>query len=198
MDSSSVVLDVQGVGYKVMAPLSVLSGLPDIGEKMTLYTTMSVSPNTMEFTLYGFNTLSEQQVFTLLTSVNGVGSKVGLSMLSEYVSSDLARIISTNDIKSLTKIPGVGPKLAQRIVLEIGEKIAEFIFSERISQGNKAPNSADKGMLADVIDTLVNLGYSRIDAKKTAERAIATSTEEKDMSGLIRDCLAVLSGTTKS
>src|SRR5688500_10490089 len=97
-EANSVILDVNSVGYRVFVPLSVLSSLPDSGGKATLQTVMSVRED--DISLYGFSTQDEREVFLLLTGVTGVGPKVGLSMLSVYHSSELARMISSNDVKA--------------------------------------------------------------------------------------------------
>src|SRR5215471_13947274 len=110
-NNNSVVLDVNGVGYRVQVPLGVLSSLPEVGGKAMLYTLMVVRED--DITLYGFSTMDEQRTFQILTGVTGVGPKVGLSMLSVLDVGELARAISSNDTRALTKIPGVGPKLAQ-------------------------------------------------------------------------------------
>src|SRR5438105_4098501 len=121
-EANSVVLDVGGVGYRVFVPSSVLSSLPETGGATTLYTVMTVRED--DISLFGFAGVEERQVYQLLTSVTGVGPKVGLAMLSVYSVDELARAISGNDTKELGKIPGVGPKLAQRVALELGERMA--------------------------------------------------------------------------
>ncbi len=195
LESNSVVLDVQGVGYRVYVPLGVLSNLPVIGEQATLYTTLSVSSNTFEFTLYGFASHEEQQVFLLLTSVTGVGARVALSMLSVYYAAELARIVSTNDVKSLTKVPGVGPKLAQRVALELGEKMSEYIYNSRIETFKNEATPVDNETFEDVVEALVNLGYTRQDAKKAAERVISVAVDKKALPQLIREALNLLSNS---
>ena len=197
LEANSVVLDVHGVGYRVFVPLGVLSNLPAVGEQASLFTTLNVSSNTFEFTLYGFASHEEQQVFQLLTSVTGVGSKVALSMLSVFYAEELARIVSSNDVKSLTKVPGVGPKLAQRVALELGEKMSEFIFASRIDTFKSAATVADNESYEDVVEALVNLGYSRPDSKKAAERVISAAANKSDIPQLIREALNLLSSSGK-
>ena len=122
-EANSVVLDVAGVGYRAFVPLNVLSTLAETGQEATLHTVMTVRED--DISLYGFATVEEREIFQIVTSVTGVGAKIGLSMLSVMDSAELARSISGNDVKALTKIPGVGPKLAQRIVLELGERMVQ-------------------------------------------------------------------------
>lgn len=192
-----MVLDVGGVGYRLMVPLGVLSNLPEVGGKATLFTTLSIAANTMELTLFGFARHEEQQVFLLLTSVTGVGPKVALSMLSVLDVADLARAISGSDTKALTKVPGVGPKLAQRVCLELGERMATFLFTARIEQAASPKSAAENEAYEDVVEALINLGYSRPDSRKAAERVIANADDKANTPGLIRDALNLLSSGGK-
>ena len=196
-EASSVVVDVGGVGYRLLVPLGVLSNLPEAGGKTTLFTTLVIAPNTMELTLYGFGRLEEQQVFGVLTSVTGVGPKVALSMLSVLDVADLARAISGSDTKALTKVPGVGPKLAQRICLELGERMAEFLFTARIEQAVSAQTAAENEAYEDVVEALVGLGYSRPDSRKAAERAISNASDKANTPSLIKDALNLLTSGGK-
>jgi Holliday junction DNA helicase RuvA len=194
-EANSVVLDVNGVGYRVFVPLSVLSNLPGAGQKTTLYTTLSVAPQTFDFTLYGFRTVEEQQTFQMLTSVSGVGPKVALSMLSVLDAGDLARAISGNDTRALTKVPGVGPKLAQRVCLELGERMAEFAFTQRVEALTAGQTPEENAAYEDVVEALVNLGYSRPDSRKAAERVLSNAQDKTNTPALIRDALNMLSGS---
>jgi Holliday junction DNA helicase RuvA len=191
IEANSVVLDVNGVGYLVYVPLGVLSGLPEVGGKALLHTTMAVRED--DITLYGFATLDEQRAFHLVTGVTGVGPKVALSMLSVLDAGELARAISSNDTKALTKIPGVGPKLAQRVCLELGERMAEFAFSQRLETMAASSTPQENAAFEDVVEALINFGYSRPDSKKAAERAIASAADKGNVPALVRDALNILS-----
>lgn len=197
IEANSVVVDVGGIGYRLLVPLGVLSGLPDVGGKVTLFTTLIITPNTMELTLYGFARHEEQQVFLLLTSVTGVGPKAALSMLSISDVADLARAISGNDTKAVTKAPGVGPKLAQRICLELGERMAEFLFTQRIETAISPRAAEENEVYEDVVEALVGLGFSRPDSRRAAERVIANATDKTNTSGLIKDALNLLTSSGK-
>ena len=197
VEANSVILDVNGVGYRVSVPLGVLASLPEMGGKVTLQTTMHVAANTMEFTLYGFATSDEQHIFQILISVSGVGAKIGLSMLSMYDGGTLCRAISGNDHKSLTTIPGIGPKLAQRICLELGERLATFAFEQRVHAQAGSVEAADNEALEDAVEALVNLGYSRNDARKAVERVTSGSSGAKTAAAVIREGLNLLSNAGK-
>ncbi len=189
-EANSVVLDVGGVGYRVFVPSSVLSGLPETGGRVTLYTVMTVRED--DISLFGFASVEERQVYQLLTSVTGVGPKVGLAMLSVYSVDELGRAISGNDTKALGKVPGVGPKLAQRVALELGERMAEFAFTRRLESVTAGGSPEQNAAFEDVVEALVNLGYSRPDSKKAAERAMSAASDKTNTSALIRESLNIL------
>ena len=150
-----------------------------------------------DITLYGFGSPEERHVFQTLTSVTGVGPKVGLAMLSVYDFSELCRAISGSDIKALTKIPGVGPKLAQRVCLELGDRMAEFAFARRVDALTSSQTPAENAAFEDVVEALVNLGYGRSDSKKAAERAVSNAMDKSNTPELIRFALNLLTATNR-
>jgi Holliday junction DNA helicase RuvA len=191
IEANYVVVDVNGVGYRVVVPISALSSLPEAGGKAMLYIAMIVRED--DISLYGFLSLADLQVFQIVTGVTGVGPKVALSMLSVMDAGELARSIAGNDVKALTRVPGVGPKLAQRIILELGERMAEFSFTHRVDSAVTESTARENAAYEDVVEALVNLGYSRPDSRKAAERAITNSTDKSNTGILIRDALNLLS-----
>jgi holliday junction DNA helicase RuvA len=193
-DANAVILDVHGVGFRVFVPVSALTGLPDSGQPVTLHTVTVVRED--DISLYGFRTTDDRALFEILTTVSGVGPKVALSMLSVLEGPDLARVVAANDVKALTKVPGVGAKLAQRIVLEVGERVAEFAFARRVDALAARADSRDASAYEDVVEALVNLGYSRTDSRRAAERVVSAATDRNDAPSLIRDALMLLSGST--
>ena len=122
---NAVVVSCGGVGYYVQCPTSVAGALPGVGREATLYTVMSVTEN--DISLYGFATEEQQSCFELLTAVSGVGPKVGLAILSVMEPDRVALAISAGDHKAFKAASGVGPKLAQRIVLELKDKVAKAL-----------------------------------------------------------------------
>ena len=161
---SAVVLSCGGVGYYAQCPASVAGALPGVGKEATLYTVMSVTEN--DVSLYGFATEEQQACFKMLTAVSGVGPKVGLAILSVMEPQRVALAISAGDHKAFKAASGVGPKLAQRIVLELKDKVAKG-FVDGISledvagaaSGEPASQSS-----AQAIAALVSLGYSQSEA----------------------------------
>ena len=161
---SAVVLSCGGVGYYAQCPASVAGALPGVGKEATIYTVMSVTEN--DVSLYGFATEEQQACFEMLTAVSGVGPKVGLAILSVMEPERVALAISAGDHKAFKAASGVGPKLAQRIVLELKDKVAKG-FVDGISledvAGASADTQASQGS-SQAIAALVSLGYSQSEA----------------------------------
>ena len=161
---SAVVLSCGGVGYYAQCPASVAGALPGVGKEATIYTVMSVTEN--DVSLYGFATEQQQACFEMLTAVSGVGPKVGLAILSVMEPDRVALAISAGDNKAFKAASGVGPKLAQRIVLELKDKVAKG-FVDGISledvAGASADTQASQGS-SQAIAALVSLGYSQSEA----------------------------------
>ena len=171
---SAVVLSCGGVGYYAQCPASVAGALPGVGKEATLYTVMSVTEN--DVSLYGFATEEQQACFEMLTAVSGVGPKVGLAILSVMEPQRVALAISAGDHKAFKAANGVGPKLAQRIVLELKDKVAKG-FVDGISledvAGAFADTQASQGS-SQAIAALVSLGYSQSEAALAVSKIDAT------------------------
>ena len=161
---NAVVLSCGGVGYYAQCPASVAGALPGVGREATIYTVMSVTEN--DVSLYGFATEEQQACFEMLTAVAGVGPKVGLAILSVMEPERVALAISAGDHKAFKAASGVGPKLAQRIVLELKDKVAKG-FVDGISLEDVAGASAQTPAAqssSQAIAALVSLGYSQSEA----------------------------------
>ena len=176
---SAVVLSCGGVGYYAQCPASVAGALPGVGKEATLYTVMSVTEN--DVSLYGFATEEQQACFEMLTAVSGVGPKVGLAILSVMEPQRVALAISAGDHKAFKAANGVGPKLAQRIVLELKDKVAKG-FVDGISLEDVAGTAADTPATqssAQAIAALVSLGYSQSEAALAIAKIDATLPVEE-------------------
>ncbi len=198
-EANGLILEVGGIGFQVSVPTPTLNKLPEIGGKITLLTYLSarVQPD-FEMSLFGFLDSSELQVFKLLLSVSGVGAKVALAMLSALSVDELSRAISTNDVKSITKTPGVGPKLAQRLCLEIGDKIAAFAFEQKTDRAEAGKQTVqENAVYEDTLEGLVGLGYSRADARRAADRVFTTASDKSDLSKTLSAALQFLSVLSK-
>lgn len=177
-----VVLDVHGVGYRVSVPLSVIEKLPAGGEAVTLITHLIVRED--ELSLYGFLEESDQQVFELLLTVSGVGPKAALALLSALGGDGLARVVSAEDVRAITKTPGIGPKLAQRLVLELKDKLFALGFTRKVEHlaavGQVKVRNANEQLVDDVVSALVNLGYHKTDAQRSAEYALGEALKTEN------------------
>ena len=146
-----ILLDVQGVGYEVDVPMSTFYNLPDLGARVTLYTHLVVREDA--HLVYGFLTENERRAFRLLTRISGIGAKMALAVLSGLSVAELAQAVTMQESGRLTKIPGIGKKTAERILLEMKDKLGADLTSA-VGVHRAAPASAD------VLHALLALGYS--------------------------------------
>ncbi len=146
-----LLLDVAGVAYEVDVPMSTFYNLPATGERVTLYTHLVVREDA--HLLYGFGTESERSAFRQLLKVNGIGAKIGLSVLSGLSVAELAHTITLQETGRLTKIPGIGKKTAERILLEMKDKLGANL-TQTVGVNRAAPPSSD------ILNALLSLGYS--------------------------------------
>ena len=176
---NAVVLSCGGVGYYAQCPASVAGALPGVGKEATIYTVMSITEN--DVSLYGFATEQQQACFEMLTAVSGVGPKVVLAILSVMEPDRVALAISAGDHKAFKAASGVGPKLAQRIVLELKDKVAKG-FVDGISledvAGASADTQASQGS-SQAIAALVSLGYSQSEAALAVSKIDASLPVEE-------------------
>ena len=166
-DANSLVIECGGVGYLCRATLNTISKMPKVGENAFVYTHMAVREDSVD--LYGFSDTAELNAFKLITSVNGVGPKVGISILSEFAPDKLAFFIGTGDAKAITAANGVGPKVAQRIVLELKDKMGSGDLSNFNATSGEIAAKAG-GNTADAISALISLGYSASEAAQAVAK----------------------------
>ncbi|WP_293988785.1 Holliday junction branch migration protein RuvA [uncultured Megasphaera sp.] len=182
--TNSCFIDVHGVGYRTYAPASTLDGLT-VGKEALLYTYMSVREDAI--VLYGFATQDEYDLFMLLIGVNGVGPKVALGILSAGTADSFRLAVHKKDIKGLTKMPGIGKKTAERIVLELQDKIGPV--AEDAGNAPVSGSSGASGIIADTLLALTGLGYSEAEALPVIEAEAQHCTTLK---ALINASLKVL------
>lgn len=160
--TAEVVIECAGVGYLVAISAATAGALPPPGAEATLFTVMHVTEN--DVALYGFESREARTLFRLLTGVSGVGPKAGLAILGVMQPSALALAITAGDHKALTAAPGVGPKLAQRIVLELRDKLSKAELPGSINAADLAPVGDTPGSLSQAVAALVTLGYTQSEA----------------------------------
>lgn len=179
LEEGNAVIDVNGIGYNVNISGSTMDRMPGIGEMVKLYTYTNVKEDA--FTLFGFLSRDELNLFKLLITVNGIGPKGGLAILSVMTPDDLRFAILAGDSKSLSKAPGIGKKTAERITLELRDKLK---LSEDVLLGGTGASAADIGSMDgdnsardEAVAALVALGYNSSDAMKAVRKVLASSKE---------------------
>ncbi len=178
-----VILNVSGVGYRVFCSAKTVGKLPAVGQTATLFIETQVREDHIH--LFGFADATEQQLFTILTVVQGVGAKVALAILSALSAADIQMAVMTGDSKAFTRANGVGPKLAVRIVTELKGKLGALGSNETltVSSGSVVPTA--NRVMEDAVSALVNLGYSRTESGM-AVAAILREQPDVSVTELIR------------
>ncbi|MDP3193726.1 Holliday junction branch migration protein RuvA [Tabrizicola sp.] len=208
--SDHVLIDVRGVGYIVYVSERTLAGMPGLGEAVSLYTDLLVREDLLQ--LFGFPTMLEKEWHKLLMTVQGVGAKASMAILGTLGAEGVGRAITLGDARSVQAAPGVGPKLAQRVILELKAKApgvmasgvglsvtagAEDVVVEEAAPAQRKAARGDEGAArratasADALSALVNLGYGQGDAAQ-AVATVAGDISEGDAAALIRAALKVL------
>jgi Holliday junction DNA helicase RuvA len=177
-----VVLEVGGVGYRVQVPLSLLHRLPSVGEEVLIHTHLVVREDGIQ--LFGFLEEEELMIFIKFLSVAGVGSKGALSVLSIYSPDEIRRAILNEDVDALTRVPGVGKKIASRIVLELKEKIA-CVNTDKVSACGK------KGERNDAVAALEALGYTHREASEAVDLVQSDIKEPVPAADLVKKALRI-------
>lgn len=178
-----LVVDVHGVGYDVQVPLSTYARVGDIGDEIALHIHTHVRED--QIALFGFGSPFEQQIFERLIAVSGIGPKVALGVLSGIQPADLVEAVQTGDPARLTAIPGIGRKTAERIVLELRDRLPAALATS-----GEAPSAAG-GMRTDLLSALVNLGYPRPTVEKIVA-AVVKAEPAATFEQALRDALARL------
>jgi len=171
---SQILLDVNGVGYEVDVPLTTFCELPETGVKIVIHTHLVVREDAHQ--LYGFLQLSDRKLFRDLLKVNGIGARSALSILSGMDANSFVRCILDGDIKLLTQIPGVGKKTAERLVIEMRDRLGKWSEENNVDFGELKPAiklPPTKQAEADAISALISLGYRLPDATKMVNKVAA-------------------------
>ena len=177
------IVDVNGIGYKIFTPLSTYYVLPKTGESVTLHIHTRVRED--ELKLFGFLTEEEQTIFEKLITINKVGPKLALGILSGMSPENLLTAIMNNDAARLSTIPGVGKKTAERLTLEMKDKLSDLTFEMEHQLDSEAP----EGFYEDALSALVNLGYKKPQAEKSLKSAYNKIGKDSSLEELIKESL---------
>lgn len=191
--SDFAVVDVGGVGYLVFCGTRTIAGLPGIGEAVELAIETHVREDHIH--LFGFATAREREMFTTLMTVQGVGAKVALAILSVLSSDQIVQAIGAGDQVAFKRANGVGGKLAARIVIELKDKVATFAMAgAALTKAASPAKGAKSSAVDDAVSALVNLGYGRMEAFGAATRALQAGGEGASFQSLIKASLRELGG----
>lgn len=175
-----LLVDVHGIGYEIDAPMSTFYQLPDIGQEVTLFTHFVVREDAHH--LYGFYTRDERLLFRTLLKVNGVGPRLALTILSSTAPEEFVRCVLNNDTASLVRLPGIGKKTAERLVIEMRDKLSDWYQGTPAEGASlvKQDNQGRHQILQDAISALITLGYKQQEASRTVTKIDdgAASSEE--------------------
>ena len=180
-DITRVVVECGGVGYEASIPLSTFDRLPAEGADVKLYTYHDVREDAEA--LYGFATVAEREVFKLVTTVSGVGPKIALSVLSGLTTGDLQLAISQGDVKRLASIKGIGKKTAERIVVDLKDKINPI---EALANSTAASSQAQSNVLRDAMLALSALGFSEEIARAKVQRVLEADPSVQDTETVVK------------
>lgn len=180
-----IVVDVGGVGYQVFIPLNVFYQLPEISAPVSLQIHTHVREDALQ--LFGFGDFAEKQIFLLLIGVSGIGPKLAINILSGISAEELARALREGDQVRLIAIPGVGRKLAERMIVELKDKLSTFAPT----QAESAKPETGSQLMLDAVSALVNLGYKRADAEKVVRDVLKRG--EHTLESVLKETLRLLS-----
>jgi len=174
-----LVLDVNGVGYELQAPMTTFYRLPAIGAEVVLHTHLSITENLHQ--LFGFADQRDRSLFRTLIKVNGVGPKLAIAILSGMEADDIARCVRDNNIKALTKVPGIGTKTAERLVIELRDRLKNWDMpnSDVLSHNEIKQIVSDNDVYTEAESALISLGYKPAEAAKMISMASKQKPDAK-------------------
>lgn len=172
MEDEKVIVDVNGIGFGIFMPQQSMSLLPSIGTEVRLHTYLSVREDAMQ--LFGFLTADDLYVFKLVIGVSGIGPKGGLSILSEMTPDELRFAVMAGDAKAISKAPGIGKKTAEKLIIELKDKLSiEDVLNRSSSEVVMQPTQQNQEMQSEAVQALVALGYGSTEAMKAVKKVIA-------------------------
>lgn len=172
-----IIVDVGGVGYDVAFCQSGLGHLPEIGEEVFVFIYTKVREDAIE--LFGFISREEKELFVVLMGVSGVGPKVALGIVGALSPSDFSRAVLTDDLHRLTQLPGIGKKTAERLCLELKDKIHAFVGHDDSIVGGQSAVDVDDQIASDIISALVNLGYPQVQARQALKNVMKSVPKDE-------------------
>lgn len=185
----AVIVDVNNIGYRVLIPPNLLSNLPAQGSEITLYTSLLIKETVYQ--LYGFGEEQERDLFDTLIGISGIGPKTAIALVGSLSYQHLLDAVNTNNVHAITRVPGIGKKTAERLIIDIRDKLPSiFKKNQMVSLSKLATSEISSETITDAMSALINLGYNQSNAEKAVARVIAKATTKKiDLSTLIAQAL---------
>jgi Holliday junction DNA helicase RuvA len=186
-----IVVDTHGIGYRIFVPLTTFYELPETGQAIALNVHTNVKQDAIS--LFGFYTQEEKDIFLLMLSVNGIGPRLAMNILSGISANDLIRALSQGNLTRLIGIPGVGKKMAERMVVELRDKVIK-LDSEQIDELLDDVPMEQQKVKEDALSALVNLGYKRNAARDVIDKIFDEIRESVSLDVLLKESLKILAG----
>ena len=182
---TEILVEVNGIAYEINIPMSTLYQLPETGQSLILHTHLAVREDAQ--TLYGFIDVSEKELFRALIKVSGVGPKLALAILSGMAVDDFVRTVNANDVASLVRMPGVGKKTAERLIIEMRDRLSEWVPSAGTAErGQSVATSSTASISSEAETALVSLGYKPAEASRSVAQVLKNNDDVSDSETLIR------------
>jgi Holliday junction DNA helicase RuvA len=195
VEANIIILDVSGVGYKVAVPVTALDSIGGVGAQTSLEIHTAVRED--DISLYGFPKMEQRKAFELLIGVSGIGPKVALSILSAIDVPTLVEAVAAEDTRTLVKVPGLGLKTAQKLLLEVKDKMAVLSYERRIDKSHSTlpiRRPLQDTVRDDVEQGLVGLGFNKNEARRAAERALTEISDPSNPTMALKFALNLLTG----
>jgi Holliday junction DNA helicase RuvA len=186
IEEDKIIVDVNGVGFSIFMPAQSMNLLPQTGEEVKIHTYMNVREDAMQ--LYGFLTRDDLKVFKLVIGVSGIGPKGGLSILSKLSADELRFAVMAHDVKSISSAPGIGKKTAEKLIIELKDKLSiEDVLTREESETVTSLGHASNQIQAEAVQALVALGYSNAEALKAVKKV--SVTEDMSVEAILKQAL---------
>ena len=185
---TEILVDVNGIAYEISVPMSTLYQLPEIGQGVELHTHLAVREDA--HVLYGFMEMAEKNLFRALIKVSGVGPKLALAILSGMAVDEFVRTVNANDVASMVRMPGVGKKTAERLIIEMRDRLAEWVpVDTSAGQETTGVSGGEANIASEAETALVSLGYKPAEASRTIAQVLKENSDISDSETLIRMAL---------
>lgn len=187
IDTQEAIIEAGGIGYELAIPSTLMHDLPPIGEEVRLWTSFVLRENLQA--LYGFLRQSDKQLFEVLIAISGVGPKTALGIISFFSASELQDVVRNHDVRAMCKIPGIGKKTAERLIIDIRDKLPGLIQRELEDSSTQESAGHEPQLLGDAVSALVNLGFPRVQMHGIVKAILDNEKQPPELSDLIASAL---------